>query len=268
MENLIVKPVNVLGDTIIAAKDKDGIIWVGINSFCQGLDMSKNQRDWQVKRVKEDKTLSKGCREFSAGVFDIANEVYALRLDFIPIWLAKIGITDKMEKDHPELAKKLLDYQLKAKDILAEAFIEKKQKTQSAMELLELHYEALKEVDGKVTALSDDLSSVRKDFEDFKQDMPILGIEEDKITNAVKKKGVECLDGKESNAYKNRSLRSRLYADLHGQLRRQFGISSYKAIKRNQTDIAIQIIQSYIPPLYLRELIEQENAQRRFEGIE
>lgn len=46
-----------------------------------------------------------------------------IRIDFIPLWLAKIPITERMEKDHPELADKLLQYQLKAKDILAAAFL-------------------------------------------------------------------------------------------------------------------------------------------------
>lgn len=125
MSDLMVKPVDVLGDTIMAAKDKENVIWVGINYFCQGLDMEKKQRDYQVEKVKADKTLKRGCRKFPAGVFDIANEVYALRLDFIPMWLAKITITKKMEQDHPELADKLLEYQLKAKDILAAAFMPK-----------------------------------------------------------------------------------------------------------------------------------------------
>lgn len=39
------------------------------------------------------------------------------------MWLAKITISKKMEKEHPELADKLLEYQLKAKDILAAAFL-------------------------------------------------------------------------------------------------------------------------------------------------
>lgn len=58
-----------------------------------------------------------------AGVLDPANEVYALRLDFVPIWLSKITITKKMEQETPDLADKLLQYQLKAKDILAAAFL-------------------------------------------------------------------------------------------------------------------------------------------------
>ena len=62
-----------------------------------------------------------------AGVFDPANEAYALRLDFVPIWLAKITITDKMQKENPGLAEKLLNYQLKAKDILADAFLPNQQ---------------------------------------------------------------------------------------------------------------------------------------------
>lgn len=80
--------------------------------------------------------------------------------------------------------------------------------------------------------LHEEVKTIKKDFEDFKNDMPILGVEESRITSAVKRKGVECLGGKESNAYNDRSVRERLYSDLHNQLRRQFGVSTYKAIKR------------------------------------
>lgn len=126
MSDLVVKNVDLFGDSVMAAKDKDGNIWAGVTYFCKALGMSKNQRDSQVEKVRSDKTLSKGCGKFPAGVFDSSNETYALRLDFVPIWLAKITITDKMQKDHPELADKLLQYQLKAKDVLAAAFLPKK----------------------------------------------------------------------------------------------------------------------------------------------
>lgn len=149
----------------------------------------------------------------------------------------------------------------KAKDMV----LMLKEVADNPMKLLELHYKALKEVDGKVNALSDGLSTVRKDLEDFKNDMPILGVEESKITNAVKRKGVECLGGKESNAYNDRSVRGRLYSDLHNQLRREFGVSTYKAIKRNQADTAVSIIQCYVPPLVLSETIDTLNAQQTLE---
>lgn len=106
------------------------------------------------------------------------------------------------------------------------------------------------------------IDSVKKDLESFKNDMPILGIEETKISKAVKKKGIECLGGKESNAYNDRSLRSKLYSDLHRQLRREFDVSTYKAIKCNPTETALSIIQHYVPPLVLLETIKTTNAQQ------
>ena len=124
----------------------------------------------------------------------------------------------------------------------------------SATEQLRLQNQAILEVDEKVEA-------VNQDLQQFKQDMPILGIEEDRITNAVKKKGVQCLGGKNSNAYKDHSLRQRLYRDIYRELYRQFGVSTYKAIKRSQCDIAVSIIGGYEPPLILAEQISDCNAQ-------
>ncbi len=126
------------------------------------------------------------------------------------------------------------------------------------IQLLELEFAAIKEVDSKV-------DSINQDLQEFKRDMPILGIEEDRITQAVRKKGVQCLGGKDSNAYKDRSLRGKLYSDLYQQLYRQFGISTYKAIKRNQCDLAISVIEQYAPPFILKERIQDCNAQMNME---
>lgn len=123
MEDLTVKNVDVFGDSIMAVKDKEGNIWAGVSYFCRALGMDKKQKDNQVERVQQDDVLKRGAGKFPAGVFDPANEAVALRIDFVPIWLTKIRITPKMKSEHPELAEKLLNYQLKAKDILADAFL-------------------------------------------------------------------------------------------------------------------------------------------------
>lgn len=128
------------------------------------------------------------------------------------------------------------------------------QQPRTTMELLELEFAAIKEVDGKIDAVNEDLQQ-------FKQDMPILGLEADKITTAVRRKGAWCLGGKKSNAYADRSLRSRLYSDIYRELYRQFGISTYKALKRSQCDVAIGIVDAYIPPLILVEEIDDCNTQ-------
>lgn len=127
MEGLTVKGVDLMGDTIMAAQDESGSIWAGVSYFCKALGMSNVQKDTQVDKIRTDKTLSRGYRKFPVGVFDPNNEVIGIRLDFVPLWLAKITITKRMEQDHPDLADKLLQYQLKAKDILADAFLPKRQ---------------------------------------------------------------------------------------------------------------------------------------------
>ena len=100
-----------------------------------------------------------------------------------------------------------------------------------------------------------------EDLQNFKQDMPILGIEESRITAAVRKKGVNCLGGKESEAYQDKSLRGKVYADIYGQLKREFGVATYKAIKRSQCESAVSVVKEYELPIILKEQIEDCNAQ-------
>lgn len=129
-----------------------------------------------------------------------------------------------------------------------------KKKPLTATEQIKLQLQAIGEIDERVT-------SIDKDLQEFKQDMPILGIEESKITGAVRHKGVQCLGGKETEAYKDRSLRSKVYADIYGELKRQFGVSSYKAIKRSQCDKAVNIVEIYKLPLILAEQVADNNSQ-------
>lgn len=112
--------------------------------------------------------------------------------------------------------------------------------------------------------LEQKIDSVDNDLQEFKREMPLLAIECQQITEAKNKKVVPLLGGKDANAYKNASLRGKVYRDLEGQLRREFGVTSYKAIRRNQTSKALEIISDYELPLCLKEQIEDENAQMNF----
>lgn len=123
MDNLAVKTVDFMGDRLLAAKDNEGIIWTGVNSFCQGIGLNKSQRDTQVQNIQADEVLRRGCLKFQAGVFEPNNITLALQLDYVPLWLAKISITPNMKETNPELVEKLVKYQLKARNVLAEAFL-------------------------------------------------------------------------------------------------------------------------------------------------
>ena len=109
--------------------------------------------------------------------------------------------------------------------------------------------------------LNQRVDTLDKKIENLEYNLPILGIEIDKITAAVKKKGVDCLGGKDSNAYQDRSLRSKIYNDIYRESKRQFGVSTYKTIKRSQCDTAVGIINEYKLPYVLTEQVQYKNSQ-------
>ena len=113
--------------------------------------------------------------------------------------------------------------------------------------------------------LNKKVDGIQTELETLKNDLPILPIEAEKITNAVKTKGVHTMGGKTSNAYKNRSIVNAVYRDIYGQIYRNFGVSSYKALKRNQTNKAIEVVGEYKPPVILQDRIDNENAQQRLD---
>ncbi len=112
--------------------------------------------------------------------------------------------------------------------------------------------------------LTEKVNAIDKDLQEFKQDMPLLALECQRITRAKNQKVVPLMGGKNAPAYKNKSLMHKVYSDVDAQLRRKFGVNTYKAIKRSQCDLAVEIIKKYELPRCLREEIEDENSQMCF----
>lgn len=123
MNDMIVKNVDVFGDSVMAAKESNGTIWVGIRWMCQGMGMTDGQYKRQIKNIQKDLLLKDSGSNLTLNRGSGERDVFCLKLDYLPIWLAKIAITEKTRKEHPELVEKLLEYQLRAKDILADAFV-------------------------------------------------------------------------------------------------------------------------------------------------
>ena len=112
--------------------------------------------------------------------------------------------------------------------------------------------------------LTEKIEKVNEDLQEFKKDMPLLALECQKITRAKNQKVVPLMGGKNAPAYKNKSLMHKVYGDIDAQLRREFGVNTYKAIKRNQCDLAISIIEAYKLPMFLQKEIDAENSQLSF----
>ncbi|MDQ7094220.1 phage antirepressor N-terminal domain-containing protein [Desulfosporosinus sp. PR] len=119
------KLVDFNGTEIMAAKCNDGEIYAGVKWFCKGLGMDERKQRYEVERMNADIVLQKGIRKIGLPTEGGNQEVTCLKIDFLPLWLAKINANII---DNPEIQERLVEYQLKAKDVLAEAFITKQSK--------------------------------------------------------------------------------------------------------------------------------------------
>lgn len=112
--------------------------------------------------------------------------------------------------------------------------------------------------------LGERVDKVEDKLSNLENDTPLYGCEIDEVQKHVRKKGVEVLGGKGSEAYRDGSVRSQVYSDIYNQLKREYGcVSSYKSIKRKYVDAVHVFIDRYEPPTALLEQIRDCNAQVR-----
>ena len=130
----------------------------------------------------------------------------------------------------------------------------KEVKKLSPMELMELQFKVLKEQQEKI-------AQVENKVDKLEEDMPLFQIDCKEIQALVRKKGIEALGGYRSMAYNDNSLRGKVYSDIQQQIRREFGVLRYEAIKRSQLDMAKEIIINYKVPLVLENEIKLLNEQ-------
>ena len=129
----------------------------------------------------------------------------------------------------------------------------------SAMDQLKLQYQVLSEHEDK-------LNRIEEKVDNGLNNLPLFAVDCDEIVRVVKSVATKALGGyQETPAYKDKSLNHKVYADIYGQLRREFQVSSYKAIKRSYIDKAMEIVKNYKLPTALADEIIRVNNQVSFE---
>lgn len=253
MNDLIVKPVDVLGDTIIAAQDSEGIIWVGVRWMCQGMGMSDGQYKRQIKNIQKDLLLKNSGSNLNLNKGSGEREVFCLKLDYLPIWLAKISITPTIQKDHPELADKLLEYQLKAKDILAAAFLPKQENAGDVQLKIKLLaqgttqlYERVELVESRITSLEDTMTL------DYGQQRSLGEI--------VNKTVMTALGGHNAPAYKE--IGRKVFAECNHDLKTYFNVNARANVPKKRYEESIEYAKSWKPCTNTMMWIENINAQQ------
>ena len=124
----------------------------------------------------------------------------------------------------------------------------------SPMELLKLQYQVLEQHDLEIIEIKNELN-------DYKCNSPLFNIECKELQAQVRKKAIQVLGGYKSPAYKDNSLRGKVFSDIQRELKRQFDVTRYEAIKRTEYKEAVEIVKNYIAPKKLKDDIKLKNSQ-------
>ncbi|MDF9412957.1 hypothetical protein E1B06_14830 [Brevibacillus laterosporus] len=124
------KLVNFNGAEILGVKANDGKVYVGVRWVCEGIGLTEGQIKSERKKIQDDVVLKQGGRNLILPTNGGNQEILTIELDFLPLWLAKISITPTMQNAQPEVTECLIEYQLKAKEVLAQAFLNQRPQTQ------------------------------------------------------------------------------------------------------------------------------------------
>ena len=251
MNELEIKRVPFMGTELMAARDADGQIWAGVRWMCDGIGLSEGQTKNERLKIQKDKVLSKGGRNFVLNESGYGNrDVLCLKLDFVPLWLAKISITPTTEQETPELAATLMEYQLKAKDVLAAAFIPQAYTTASKelQAIFMLDARTMKHEE-RITALEDNMVI------DYAQQRTLAA----KVNTTV----IVALGGTDSPAYQDKSVRGKTYSECNRDIQNWFRVNSRNNIPRKRFDDAVDYIERWRPSTNMSMLIRQANQQQQ-----
>lgn len=167
----------------------------------------------------------------------VLNNVYTLGGNQESWFLTEDGLMEILFQSRKPIAK---EFKMQVKTILKEI---RKNGTYANPQLSK-EIQAIFALDTRTVKLETQLN-------DLQDNMPLFNVECDELQALVRKVGMKCLGGKESPAYKDRSLRTKVYSDIQSILKREFGVDRYKAIKRSQIAIATEIVENYKLPLVL-----------------
>lgn len=156
--------------------------------------------------------------------------------------------------------KKALQWKLKYIEAfnIMEQKLKEQPKQLTPMEQLRLQYQVIEEHEEKINRIDNKI-------DELENNMPLFNIECKELQALVRKKGIEILGGKGSPAYKDNSVRGKVYSDIQHQLKREFGVTRYEAIKRSQLELAKEIVESYKTPIVLVDTITTLNNQMDIE---
>lgn len=153
------------GDSLIAVKDNSSNeIYAAITHILRGIGFSKKQIEYQIKKITTDILFKFFTKKFPGSDLGLpnVNEIWCISNRRLPMMLTKIRITPKMKREHPEVTDKLLIYQDKCADVLAQVFIDKTQI---------IDRQTLIDLTDKINSLNETMCSMKEEIIELKSSL-------------------------------------------------------------------------------------------------
>lgn len=240
---------------LINIQNKDGVAVVSSRVVAYDFDKQHNHVLRDIDNIKATNTIQDWTLLFIESQYKASNgkmnKEYLLTRDGFSLLV--MGFTGK------EALQWKLQY-IEAFNKMEEYIKQQKQSqiTHSPMDILKVMFSALEEQ-------KQDIVEVREEVQNFKEEMPIFTPQRKEISKRVRALGVKLLGGKKSLAYQDKSLRSKVYSDINGQIHREFGVESCDDIKRKDYSAVFSIIHNYSLPMHLLNDIDYANSQMSLE---
>lgn len=156
---------NFYGDELIALRDNStGEIYTSINSVLRGIGfITDRQIQYQRSKWLKDRSISKGVSKFVIPTQSGNQETNCISIKKLPLALAKINITKRLERDYPHITSKLELYQDKCADVLASIFIDHRTIDQITMQpILDTLHTFTKTVNDTLLSLNERMSKLEE----------------------------------------------------------------------------------------------------------
>lgn len=113
----------------------------------------------------------------------------------------------------------------------------------------------------QIQIIAQGYDGLAKDVEDIKNRMGLPGNMAHTFSKRRNAKVIEVLGGKKSNAYEDKTVRSRVYRELFSSYCETFNQDRYNDLPMKDFDKALAFIENWYPPFELQQVIQDVNAQ-------
>ncbi|MCM1334166.1 MAG: ORF6C domain-containing protein [Bacteroides sp.] len=119
------------GGELLGVRTEDGKVYLAVKKACLEIGLTKKQAFNEMKKIQNSLLLSQGASNLRLLTNGGEQVALCLKEEFVPMWLAQIRLTPAMQKNNPQAVEKLLRYQLRATQVLHEAFNGTEEKAES-----------------------------------------------------------------------------------------------------------------------------------------